>query len=107
MNMSQSIVRIQKRKCFLESFEVKFDKITRYILYIGCKTMVYIKLPFISRGLMHSVTGAVTLLCLGPLTNIALAIRMDPSFCGNIKEVFIMGGNTEGKSFSLYNEINM
>ncbi|PNF39343.1 hypothetical protein B7P43_G01510 [Cryptotermes secundus] len=40
--------------------------------------------------------GAVTLLCLGPLTNVALAIRMDPSFCTNVKEIFIMGGNIEG-----------
>jgi inosine-uridine nucleoside N-ribohydrolase len=47
---------------------------------------------------MDSVTGAVTLLCLGPLTNVALAIRMDPSFCKNVKEMLIMGGNTEGKS---------
>jgi inosine-uridine nucleoside N-ribohydrolase len=41
--------------------------------------------------------GAVTLLCLGPLTNVALAIRMDPNFCTNVKEIFIMGGNIEGK----------
>jgi inosine-uridine nucleoside N-ribohydrolase len=41
--------------------------------------------------------GAVTLLCLGPLTNVALAIRMDPRFCTNVKEIFIMGGNMEGK----------
>lgn len=40
--------------------------------------------------------GTVTLLCLGPLTNIALAIRMDPNFCRNVKEIFIMGGNIEG-----------
>lgn len=40
--------------------------------------------------------GAMTLLCLGPLTNVALAIRMDPNFCTNVKEIFIMGGNIEG-----------
>ncbi|KAJ9577029.1 hypothetical protein L9F63_006377, partial [Diploptera punctata] len=39
--------------------------------------------------------GEVTLLCLGPLTNVALAIRMDPNFCQNVKEIFIMGGNME------------
>lgn len=38
----------------------------------------------------------ISLLCLGPLTNIALAIHMDPHFCTNVKEVVIMGGNIAG-----------
>jgi len=50
--------------------------------------------------ILCSLTGAVTLLCLGPLTNIALAIKMDPSFCKNVKEIFIMGGNMEGNVIS-------
>jgi hypothetical protein len=48
--------------------------------------------------------GEVTLLCLGPLTNIALAIRMDPNFCTNVKEIFIMGGNMEGKCCFIWNK---
>ncbi|XP_066998055.2 nucleoside hydrolase [Anabrus simplex] len=40
--------------------------------------------------------GQLTLLTLGPLTNVALAIRLDPNFCKNVKEVVIMGGNSEG-----------
>ncbi|KAF6214718.1 hypothetical protein GE061_009461 [Apolygus lucorum] len=35
----------------------------------------------------------VTLVCCGPLTNIALAIRTYPDFVQNVKEIFIMGGN--------------
>ncbi|XP_047113623.1 uncharacterized protein C1683.06c-like isoform X1 [Schistocerca piceifrons] len=38
----------------------------------------------------------ISLLCLGPLTNIALAIHMDPRFCTNVKEMVIMGGNIAG-----------
>ncbi|XP_061540845.1 uncharacterized protein si:ch211-201h21.5 [Phycodurus eques] len=38
----------------------------------------------------------VTLVALGPLTNLALAVKMDPSFPGNLKELYIMGGNMEG-----------
>ncbi|XP_010869584.1 inosine-uridine preferring nucleoside hydrolase [Esox lucius] len=39
----------------------------------------------------------VSLVALGPLTNLALAIRLEPSFALNLKELFIMGGNMEGK----------
>lgn len=35
----------------------------------------------------------VTLLALGPLTNIALAMRLDPDFTSKLKELIVMGGN--------------
>lgn len=35
----------------------------------------------------------VTLLCCGPLSNVALAHQLYPDFADNIKEIFIMGGN--------------
>ncbi|KAJ9596379.1 hypothetical protein L9F63_012587 [Diploptera punctata] len=38
----------------------------------------------------------ITLLCLGPLTNVALAIRLDPSFISKLKQIIILGGSTEG-----------
>ncbi|XP_065831068.1 inosine-uridine preferring nucleoside hydrolase-like [Oscarella lobularis] len=37
----------------------------------------------------------ITLLALGPLTNLALACRIDPSIVSRLKEVVIMGGNME------------
>nr|CAD7454828.1 unnamed protein product [Timema tahoe] len=40
--------------------------------------------------------GELTVLSLGPMTNVALAIRMDPNFCNNVKHIIIMGGNSEG-----------
>jgi len=36
--------------------------------------------------------GEITLVAIGPLTNIALAIRQEPRIVGAVKEVFIMGG---------------
>ena len=36
--------------------------------------------------------GEITLVCIGPLTNIALAIRQEPRIVENVREVFIMGG---------------
>jgi purine nucleosidase len=34
----------------------------------------------------------ITLVCIGPLTNVALAIRQEPRIVENVKDVFIMGG---------------
>lgn len=35
-------------------------------------------------------------MCLGPLTNIALAVNMCPNFVKNVKDIYIMGGNFRG-----------
>jgi purine nucleosidase len=39
-----------------------------------------------------SAPKEITLVCIGPLTNVALAIRQEPRIVENVKEVFIMGG---------------
>jgi inosine-uridine nucleoside N-ribohydrolase len=36
--------------------------------------------------------GQVTVLAIGPLTNIAMAMRMEPRFAGSVKQLVIMGG---------------
>ena len=36
--------------------------------------------------------GEITLVALGPLTNVALALRLEPRIAQNVKEVVIMGG---------------
>ncbi|XP_072268036.1 inosine-uridine preferring nucleoside hydrolase-like [Pyxicephalus adspersus] len=41
--------------------------------------------------------GQVTLVATGPLTNLALALNMDPTFPQKIKSLFIMGGNMESR----------
>ncbi|XP_032678210.1 pyrimidine-specific ribonucleoside hydrolase RihA-like [Odontomachus brunneus] len=38
----------------------------------------------------------ISIVCLGPLTNIALTIKLYPDFASNIKDIFIMGGNCTG-----------
>lgn len=40
----------------------------------------------------------VSLVATGPLTNLALAIRIDPTISQKLKGLYIMGGNTECKS---------
>lgn len=41
--------------------------------------------------------GQVSLVATAPLTNLALAVRMDPSLPGKLKGLYIMGGNTESR----------
>jgi len=40
--------------------------------------------------------GEITLICLGPLTNLALAMRLNEKLSEQLKEVVIMGGNYKG-----------
>lgn len=42
--------------------------------------------------LVNESPGELTLVALGPLTNIALAIRLDPSFASKVKQFVFMGG---------------
>ncbi len=39
-----------------------------------------------------SAPGEITLVCIGPLTNVAVAIRKEPSIVQAVKDVIIMGG---------------
>ncbi|XP_072300839.1 inosine-uridine preferring nucleoside hydrolase-like [Eucyclogobius newberryi] len=41
--------------------------------------------------------GEVSLVATAPLTNLALAVRMEPSFPSKLKGLYIMGGNTESR----------
>ena len=41
-------------------------------------------------------TGEITLVSTAPLTNLALALRLDPSLARKLKQIVIMGGNIEG-----------
>ncbi|XP_033984836.1 inosine-uridine preferring nucleoside hydrolase isoform X1 [Trematomus bernacchii] len=41
--------------------------------------------------------GQVSLVATAPLTNLALAVRLDPSLPSKLKALYIMGGNTESR----------
>ena len=48
--------------------------------------------------------GEVTVVALAPLTNLALAMRLDSTVGRKIKDLYIMGGNIEGWLNSDLNE---
>ena len=47
--------------------------------------------------------GEITLICLAPLTNIAVAIQKDASFGKNIKNIVILGGTIFAMGNTMYN----
>ncbi|XP_037088293.1 probable uridine nucleosidase 2 isoform X1 [Pollicipes pollicipes] len=67
-------------------------------------------LPAVKQRPEHAVTalsrlasehkGELTVVALGPLTNIALAARMDQEFMTNINDIYLMGGNYTGQTYA-------
>ncbi|XP_064459638.1 nucleoside hydrolase-like [Ornithodoros turicata] len=41
--------------------------------------------------------GKYTLVLLGPVTNAAVALTLDPGFTKNLKDIFVLGGNVAGR----------
>ncbi|KAK6620638.1 hypothetical protein RUM43_010933 [Polyplax serrata] len=58
-----------------------------------------IKTKHAVNALIESVAaypGKLSLVCLGPLTNIAMAAKMDDTFLRNLREIFVLGGSDSG-----------
>ncbi len=56
---------------------------------------------------IHAAPHEVTLVPVGPLTNIALAVEKDPSIVPLVKEVVIMGGSISGGNVNAVAEANI
>jgi purine nucleosidase len=57
--------------------------------------------------MVHAAPHEITLVPVGPLTNIALAILKDPSMVPLVKEVIIMGGSISGGNVNAAAEANI
>ena len=57
--------------------------------------------------LIHANPHEITLVPVGPLTNIALALEKDPSIVPLVKEVIIMGGSIKGGNVNAAAEANI
>ncbi len=62
---------------------------------------------FIIDTLMAYQPGEVTLVPTGPLTNIALAARLEPRIVERVREVVLMGGSCHGGNWSAAAEFNI
>jgi inosine-uridine nucleoside N-ribohydrolase len=66
------------------------------------------KAPEIIRRLVRENPGQITIVAIGPLTNVAMALRADPELAGMIPAIVIMGGGivhgniTPAAEFNLY-----
>jgi len=57
--------------------------------------------------LVHAAPHEITLVPVGPLTNIALAVEKDPSIIPLVKEVILMGGSISGGNVNAAAEANI
>jgi purine nucleosidase len=57
--------------------------------------------------MVHAAPHEITLVPIGPLTNIALALQRDPSIVPLVKEVIIMGGSISGGNVNASAEANI
>lgn len=62
---------------------------------------------FIIDTVMASEPGSITLVPIGPLTNIALAVRKEPRIVERVKEVVLMGGGYHEGNASAVAEFNV
>ena len=53
---------------------------------------------FIIGSVMQAPADSVTLLCLGPLTNIAAALHLQPMLASRLRSLVIMGGSLDGET---------
>lgn len=51
---------------------------------------------FAMTRLVRQYPGQITIVCLAPLTNLAMATRLDPYFRKNVKNIIWIGGSVEG-----------
>ena len=57
--------------------------------------------------MVHAAPHEITLVPIGPLTNIALAIQKDPSIIPLVKEIILMGGSITGGNVNESSEANI
>jgi len=63
--------------------------------------------PELIRRIVRASPGEISLLVLGPFTNIALALRLDPGLAKQIRRIVFMGGSLSGGNITPAAEFNI
>jgi len=63
--------------------------------------------PELIRKIVRSNPGEITIVAVGPLTNVALALRDDPDLAEKIRAIVIMGGSLSGGNVTPAAEFNL
>jgi inosine-uridine nucleoside N-ribohydrolase len=63
--------------------------------------------PEIIRRIVRENPGEITIVAVGPLTNVAMALRADPELAGMIPAIAIMGGSLSGGNITPAAEFNL
>jgi pyrimidine-specific ribonucleoside hydrolase len=63
--------------------------------------------PELIRRIVRENPGEITIVAVGPLTNVALALRADPELAGMIPAIVIMGGSLSGGNMTPAAEFNL
>ena len=63
--------------------------------------------PEMIRKIVKANPGEITIVAVGPLTNVALALRADPDLAAKIKAIVIMGGSLSGGNVTPAAEFNL
>jgi inosine-uridine nucleoside N-ribohydrolase len=63
--------------------------------------------PEIIRRIVRENPGEITIVAVGPLTNVAMALRADPELAGMIPAIAIMGGSLSGGNVTPAAEFNL
>ncbi len=63
--------------------------------------------PEIIRRIVRESPGEITIVAVGPLTNVALALRSDPELAAMIPQIAIMGGSLSGGNITPAAEFNL
>lgn len=93
---------LEKPKLVCKNFQLKFSvflcgRVISYWVYVGVTHSIK---SLILLTFDRSLSICQEAVFLGPLTNIALALKLDKEFASLPKEVYIMGGNLYGELFS-------
>ncbi|KAI5740455.1 hypothetical protein M8J76_004057 [Diaphorina citri] len=86
VNATQATVNVLKTLRVLNRTEVSLKKPQRLNL----------QQPQVNKLGKLGISSQISLICLGPLTNVAHAIKLYPGFLDNLQQIIVMGGSVKG-----------